>query len=971
MSTETKNAATSQGKRRGALGPALVILAALILGFILFSRIYTDLLWYRSLDSQQVFVTRVGAMIGLFLASVVIMGAGVAINMAIAYRLRPKLKSMPKASGSIGRYHDAMTSRIRTFILLPSLAIGVLAGTSAVAQVDTFLAWTRATDFGQTDPYFGLDFGFYVFSLPWWQFVATSAMAVLVVATLGAGVVHFITGSLRTAPFRVNVTQAEGQAPQPQIELSNPFTARAQAHLSVLLGLIMIVYGIQNLLGRYALASTTNELFTGISYTDDHSRMTAKLVIAVIAFLAAVVFFANAYLRRWMLPAAAVVLMVVSSLVISMIYPALVQRFTVIPDQPSLERPYIENQIAATRYAYDIADVDIREYSAVTATEPGQLRADAEALPGIRLMDPAVIAPAFEQLQQVRGYYSFSPVLDVDRYVINGTPTDAIVAVREIDLTGVPDQSWPNIHTVYTHGYAMVGAYGNRRQPSGEPSWIVGDIPPVGDLAEHQPRIYFGERSTAYAVVGAPEGTPPVELDTPGGGEGGNETKTTYDGEGGVPIGDLWTRILYAARFSDINLLLSDRVNEESQILYDRTPKERVQKVAPWLTLDGDAYPAIVDGRVVWILDGYTISNSFPNSQRVDMRTVTSDSSAARRGLGDSLPLNYIRNSVKAVVDAHEGTVDLYAWDTEDPIMQTWSRVYPDMVKSKDDVSPDLLAHMRYPQDLFKAQRSVLGRYHTENTDTWFQQSDLWRVPDEPRDERLLEPPYYLSIKWPGDDAPVFSQTAAYVPSGRENLVAYLAVVADASHEKYGEMRVLKLSNTQQIAGPGQTFNAIRTDGEVAERLRPYIQGSADIIYGNLLTLPLGGGLMYVQPIYTQRNEAAQSGTGSYPVLRFVAVRFGERIGIGDSLQAALDMVFEGDAGADTGEHGDGEDPTTPDGDTPATGPEAAQELLREAAAAYEEADRLLREGDLAGYQRQIEMARRKMEEAARALEGQ
>ena len=957
----------NETNRRSIVGvTAIVVILLAIAGIFIAAKFYTDWLWFQSLDATQVFTTRLLAQAGIFVAFFLLMALPLAASLAIAYSLRPK-GATRRGGGSLEHYSEILDSRAKLFVIIPSLGLGFFAGVAAMSEVDTFLAWWNRTPFGETDPYFNLDYGFFIFTLPWLQQLAGTAMAILAVCAVGSAMVHFVTGSLSTSPITLTTSQTE-EGMQQQLKVSNPFTAKAQAQLSIIFGLMMLVYAMQIMLDRYALSTTTNQLFTGISYSDYHSRMNSKLVMAVIAVIAAIIFFVNAWLRRWLLPGVALTLMLVSSLIISMIYPAVVQRVTVDPDEPVLERPFIEAQIAGTRFAYGIDDVEIQEYSARTDAQPGQLKADAEALPGIRLMDPAVIAPAFEQLQQVRGYYSFPKVLDVDRYTIDGTNTDAIVAAREIDLDGVPDQTWNNIHTVYTHGYAMVAAYGNRREITGEPSWIVGDIPPVGALAEHQPRIYFGERSTSYAIVGAPEGTPPVELDTPGGGDGGGETRTTYTGSGGVSVGSLWRQILYAIRFGDINMLLSQRVNDESMILYDRTPKERVQQVAPWLTLDGDPYPAIVDGRVVWLLDGYTVSNSFPNSERIDLLSVTSDFSAQQRGLGPSKSLNYIRNAVKAVVDAYDGTVELYAWDESDPILQTWDSVYPGILKSKAEVSEDLLEHMRYPQDMFKAQRYILGRYHTTNSDTWYEQSDLWRVPNEPRDENYLEPPYYLSVKWPGDDVPKFSLTASYVPSGRENLVAYLAVNGDASDPDYGRMRVLRLSNTQQIAGPGQTFNAIRTDGTVAEKLRPYIQGSAEIIYGNLLTLPLGGGLMYVQPIYTQQESSATTGSGAYPVLRFVVVRFGEQIGIGDSLQKALDMVFQGDSGVSTGEE------ETPDssGDTDqptATGVEAAKQLLAEAATAMADADRMLGEGNLAGYQAQVELARRKVAEATQALQ--
>lgn len=953
-----------QPASRHALGPALIILIVLMGAFMLFSKLWTDYLWYRSVAAEQVFTVQLGALVGLFAGFGLVGAAAIAINMVVAFKLRPRSPRNPSASSTLYRYNQMLEGRTRLFVLLPSLLIGALTGANASNAVEPFLAWWHATPFGMTDPYFGLDISFFVFDLPWWRFLVAQLLSILALSTLAAAAVHFITGALQSSPVRISAPEQLGQTPE--IRLTNPFSSRAQCQLSVLLGLMMLVVAADLWLRRFSYAVSDNDpLFTGIGYTDDHSRITASLIMAIICGVCAIIFFVNARLRRWMLPVSAVALALVSALILQVVYPGVVQQFDVRPSEPDRERPYIANQIVATNHAYGLDDVDITDYAATTDVTSGQLIEDASALPGIRLMDPQVIAPTFEQLQQVRGYYSFPKVLDVDRYTIDGQETDAIVATREISIAGLPpaNQSWNNIHTVYTHGYAMVGAYGNRRQASGEPEWIVRDIPPIGAIEQVEPRVYFGESTDQYSVVGTLEGGQPVELDTPGGNEeSGGETYTTYTGDGGVPVSNLFVRSLFAARFGDINLLLSSRVNDESRILFDRTPKERVAKVAPWLTVDQDPFPAIVDGRVVWVLDGYTTSNSYPNSQRIDLANATSDSATDWSPVGvERTNVNYMRNSVKAVVDAYDGTVTLYAWDTDDPILQTWQKIFPTTLHPMDEISADLMNHLRYPQDLFKVQRQILSRYHMTDPTAWYQQSDLWRVPNDPRYENKSEPPYYLSIKWPGSDEAVFSQTAVFVPNERENLVAYMAVVADASKPDYGTIRVLRLSDTHQVPGPNQTFNAIQADQRVQQALLPFTsQGAAESVYGNLLTLPLGGGLIYVEPIYTRgRTEA------SYPVLRFIVVRFGDHIGIGDTLQQALDMVFEGDSGVSTGENEvpDAQSPTEP-----LTGTAAAQEALRLAGEAYQLADTALSTGDLGEYQRQINLAREYVKQAEEAL---
>ena len=948
--------------RRSAILPTLVIAAVLVVAFAIFTSFWTDRLWYQSMEFGTVFTTMLVTRIGLFAAFGLIMAVLVGGNAVLAYRLRNKTRLGPPTSPLLERYRELLDARLVWLVVGVAVLVGLFAGGAAAGQVETFLAWRHSSSFGVTDPRFGLDIGFFVFDYPWWRFVLSFLFTALVFAAIIAAAVHYITGGLRfTGPLRGG-------------------SAAAQAHLSVLVGLAVLIKGVSYWFDQYGLeiANTTlgGDGFTGINYTADNATVNAKVILSVIAGLCALLFFANAVLRRWVIPTIALTLLVLSSIVLGIVYPGAVQYFSVRPDEPDKERDYIARNIAATRAAYGIDKVEITDYSARTAATAGQLRSDAEALPGIRLIDPAVISPAYEQLQQVRGYYQFAPTLDVDRYTIDGVETDAVVAVREMDTTGIEGQNWNNLKTVYTHGYGLVAAYGNKRQAGGEPEWIVRDIPPTGKLDEHEPRIYFGEIQTGYSIVGAPEGSTPIELDTPGGGDSGNPTTYTYKGKGGVDIGGLWHRLLYAAKFADVNILLSDRVNEDSKIIYDRTPRERVQKAAPWLSVDGDPYPAVVGGRIVWIVDGYTTSNSYPYSQRVGLNAVTSDSQTTQGTNVVAQPdtnINYIRNSVKAVVDAYDGSVKLYAWDETDPVLQTWTKAFPDTVLPKSDISAELRAHLRYPQDMYKVQRSILGRYHMTDPYNWYLQSGLWEVPNDPvsgANSNAKQTPYYLSVKWPGDENPIFSLTSVYVPRGRQNLAAFMAVNADASSESYGQLRVLRMSDTTQIDGPGQTANAMVTNETVAERLRPFQQGTAQAEYGNLLTLPVGGGLLYVQPVYTQR----QGSSGSYPALRFVLARFGQQVGIGDTLQQALDQVFAGDSGATTGET-DPEatpspQPSGPQSPQPPGEPDnpAAARALTQAQQAFEAAQKALTDGDLGAYQTEIEKAEAATKRAAEAM---
>ena len=946
--------------RRSPLVITAVVLGLGLAAFGALTALYTELLWFDAAGFAGVFTTQLLTRAALFVVGALVMGGSVALNMVLAWRARPQQRRRG-ASAVLDRYRDLLEANLVGAIAIPSVVLGVMAGLSATTQVLPVLGWLNRSPLGKTDPKFNLDISFYLFDYPILRLASSLLMSAAVFGLLAAVVVHFAVGNLASGRRGV-------RAPGPMTR-----------HLSLLGAVVLVIYGVENLLDRYGFLLNGGTLFTGLHYTDDRARMTAKLVIAIIAFLVAALFVVGLVVNRTVIPATGVVLMLVSSLILGFIYPALVQAFNVKPNEPDKEGPYIASHIAMTRDAYGISGFEAQEYAAVTKVQPGQLKADAAALPGIRLMDPDIIGPTFEQLQQVRGYYAFPKILDVDRYNIDGVLTDTVVAARELNLAGIPDRNWNNLHTVFTHGHGLVSAYGNRRQTMGEPQWITKDIPPMGDIEQVQSRIYYGEQSTTFSIVGRAAGEAPLELDSPGGAQGGGEQYNTYDGAGGVRMGDPLRRLLYAARFSDLNILLSDRVNAESRILYDRTPKERVEKAAPWLTVDSNIYPAIVDGRLVWIVDAYTTSSTYPNSQRISLAQATSDTQTQVLGGQADTSINYLRNSVKAVVDAYDGTVNLYAWDDTDPLLRAYAAAFPGTVQPKSAIGPDLLSHLRYPVDLFKVQRDLLSRYHVSQPAVWYGSTDLWEVPVDPvkSNSKAKEPPYYLSIKWPGDAQPVFSQTSVFVPRNRQNLAAYLAVNADAASPDYGKLRVLRMSDTHQIDGPGQTQNAITQNQAVAQRLLPYQQtkGAAST-YGNLLTLPMGNGLLYVEPIYTERTGNA----GSYPALTFVVVRFGEHVGIGTTLQEALDQVFQGDAGASTGETEPGvtppapggtptaSPPTTPSAPTGQVNEPAVVAALQKAQDAFTAAEAALRSGDLATYQAKTNEAKAALAEALKGM---
>jgi uncharacterized membrane protein (UPF0182 family) len=675
-------------------------------------------------------------------------------------------------------------------------------------------------------------------------------------------------------------------------------------HLSVLLGTFVLLKAVAYWLDRYGLAVKESHIgkadFSGLAYTDVNAVLLGRSILAIISLICAALFFANIVRRTWLLPGIGVGGLLLSALLIGAIYPAIVQRFEVKPSEQSKEAPYISRNIKATRAAYGIDKVDVRTYSATTEASPNQLRSDSDTTASIRLLDPAIVSPTYKNLQQIRAYYDFPDDLDVDRYVINGQKRDVVVAARELDLTGLPDaqRNWINDHTVYTHGFGFVAALGNTSD-GGRPSFVSSDIPPVGEIKGFQPRIYFGEESPSYSIVGGPKGSTQQELDFPTDTGANGQENNTYDGGGGVAVGSMWRKLIYATKYQESNILLSNQVNSDSRILYDRKPKTRVKKVAPWLSLDGDPYPAVVGKRMVWIVDGYTTTNGYPYSTRTSLEDVTADSrtNSATALVTPVQRVNYIRNSVKATVDAYTGKVTLYQWDRNDPVLRTWMNAYPDTVQPFSSIGEELKSHFRYPEDLFKVQRQLLASYHVTNPKNFYSGSDFWRVPVDPTNDvqGKLQPPYFLTLRMPGQTESTFSLTSTYVPTGdRNNLAAFVAVNSDPGPD-YGQFRVLQLPRSVQINGPSQVQNQFISDDVVAEQLNILKRGTR-VSNGNLLTVPVGGGLLYVEPVYVQAEAAT-----SYPLLRKVLVSFGDKVAFEDTLQEALDAVFSGTSGATTG----------------------------------------------------------------------
>ena len=893
----------------------------LVFALVLLAEVWTDVLWFRELGFVEVLRTRLVTQILLFVVAFLIMAVAVWGSLTIAFRARPVYAPTTPGQEALDRYREQLEPLRRIVgIAVPAL-LGLFAGSAAAGQWQTVILWINRQPYGEVDAEFGIDIGFYLFTLPMLEFLVGFGTAVILLSGLAALLTHYLYGGVRVSGPGERTTR------------------EARLHLGLLGAAFLLLRGASYWLERYGLMTAESGVLpiAGPTYADDNAQLPALVVLTVASVLVAALFVYAAVRGSWRIPAIGVGVLVLTAVAAGGVWPQVVQRFQVVPNALRLETPYIERNIEATRDAYAVDGIEVTDYNTELTAERGQLAEDARTIPGIRLLDPNIVAPTFQQLQQIRQFYAFPESLDIDRYEIDGATQDTVVALREVTLNGLPaaQRNWVNDHTVYTHGFGVVAAYGNQRTRDGEPVFFQGGIPNTGELDEFQPRVYFGEFSPDYSIVGSPEGIDPQELDYLDEEAPNGQRNYSYEGDGGVSVGDFFTQLLFAIKFRAEEIVLSDAVNAESRLMFDREPRERIEKVAPWLTVDGDPYPAVIGDKVVWILDGYTTSDEFPysTSTTLEEATVTSITETSN-AVATLLPerVNYVRNSVKATVDAYTGEVVLYAWDEGDPLLEAWSQAFPGSVQPIDAISGELMAHLRYPQDLFKVQRDLLERYHVEDAPGFFSGADFWSVPEDPtlgEEFTALQPPYYLTLEMPTQEEPSFSLTSTFIPTqdggaeGRNVLTGFLAVDADAGDEAgnprdgYGQLRLLQIrSDEGTVPGPGQVQNDFNASPVISQELNVLRLGESDTISGNLLTLPIGGGLLYVQPVYVQSSTGTQ-----FPILQRVLVAFGDEIGFGETLDEALDDIFDGDAGAeapdaDLGTVPDATPPGVPDAPT-------------------------------------------------------
>lgn len=944
----------SSNSRRVRVG-FLVLFFLAIISISAVVGLYTDLLWFREVGFQDVFWTVFRSRVLLVGAFGLVFFALCLANLLVVGRAIPPYR-MPvqDQEDPFERFREAFLPYSKWIPIGVSAFLALLFSLRLAPLWDRFVLATNAVPFDAVDPIFGRDISFFMFSLPMYQLIYGWLFSALVVIALLVTAAYYLTGAIRP--------QASADRVSPQVKV----------HLSVLIGLAALLRAWGYRLDQYELVYSTRGTVVGGSYTDLTAELPALRLLVAISVISAILFLVNIRFRGWTLPLIAVGLWLLTSILAAGLFPFIVQRFQVEPAELQKERQYINRNIENTRRAFGIDEMEVRDFPVERGLSAESVAENEITLNNVRLWDPQTLMSAFRQLQEIRTYYKFQDV-DVDRYTIGDDRRQLMLALRELDVTSLQSRSWLNDHLVYTHGFGAVASPTNEITGEGAPQLLIRDIPPVSERDElriEQPRIYFGEGPSTYSVVN----TEQRELDYTA--PEGNET-TSYEGDAGVPLEHLLRRLAFAWRFRDVNLAISGLVDSESKVIFVRDVRERVRKAAPFLELDGDPYPVLADGRILWMLDAYTVSNMYPYSQSLDLSTRTRIRGGANEGEPSMVGVaNYVRNSVKVTVDAYDGTMRYYVWDEEDPMIEAWSRAFPSLLLDRSQMPESVRAHVRYPEDLFRIQTFMYQRYHMTDPTDFYQREDEWVIPANPMRSNQqaantlqeLEP-YYVLMRLPDTDQEEYVMILPMNPRNRPNMVSLLAAKSDP--EEFGELVDLRLPKGVQTFGVGQIHARINANEEIARTIR-FLEGSgANVILGNLLVIPVGQAMLYSQPLFLQADNNA------IPELKYVILASSDDVKIAPTLDQAL-IALLADAPSvipDEVEPPAGESPAPPPprpappaGETPAApGGQSQEELLREASDRLNAAEQAARNGDWATYGREIQAAK---EALNRAIEG-
>jgi uncharacterized membrane protein (UPF0182 family) len=926
----------SRGPRRPANRLSTVItivVIALFLVPLVFGPIVgflTDLLWFRSLGLEAVFLRRYTAGFWAFVVFLIAFFLIAVPNLYFA--LRPQVPRIvvdtdaPRRAGAL-----ALTLRLMPLLLIPSFFFGLAGGD----EWDSLLRWLNGVPFGTTDPVFGRDIGFYFFTLPVLEFVRGWLLAAVILIAIGVvglyvvrGVIGVATQPLAGADIGVSARNA--------LALARP----ARAHLSILGGLFLALIAFGYLLDQFDLLFRDETVLTGAGFTSITARLPALQILTVVVAIAAIATFANAFFRTLWVLAGTLGLWLVASILLLGVYPSLIERFVVTPDQLNKEKPYIARNIEATRQAYALTAVDESDIDVANDPVEADVRTQFADISSVRLWDYRPLLAAYQQLQALRQYYAFNDV-DVDRYILNGNETPVMLSARELAANQLPAaaQTWVNRHLYYTHGFGAVMTPVGSVGIEGRPGFVLQDIPPAGQPKIDEPRIYYGELTTDYVIVG----TSQPEFDYA---QEPNDVTTRFSGSGGIGVSSLWDRLLFALRFGDLNVLISSQLSDGARVLFHRQISEREQLIAPFLTYDPDPYFVIADGKQYWINDAYTTGTSYPYSERYG------SGASGRTSKLNASDINYIRNSVKVVTNAYDGSITYYVVDEQDPVLRTLRNIYPSLFKPIAQMPPSLLAHLRYPEQLFSIQTQIFATYHMTDPSNFYNRNDAWRIANENfnagSSAQPIEP-YYVTAQLPGSTKREFFLFVPMTPAGtqRDNMVAWVAGRADPSD--YGKLRVLKLPQSRAIFGPLQIEARITADATIRQQTSLLtVGGGAQVIYGNLIVLPVGNSFLYVEPLFVQANN------GKFPELQRVILATQDKIAMSDSFPSALNALF-GSAPVTTQP---GPSPTPGPSATPAPSGSAAAatiaQLVKSASDHYASAQAALKNGDFATYGQEL-----------------
>jgi uncharacterized membrane protein (UPF0182 family) len=917
------------------------VLLALVIIPSLLSEMITDWMWFGSQNLAEVYTTRLWLALGVFFGAGVLAVLVLFVNWMLAWRVSRPTTIYP------GQIEPLPKGPVRWITLTVAIVLGFFLALTAAEEWPTILLYLKGGSFGQTDPLFGNDIGFYVFSLPFFKLLKGWSIVLLVIAAIGT-IVIYIAGNLPQLSRQISEIQTGGARASRNIQLN--LGSRIGTHLTVLGAIFLALVGVGYWFDRFDLLYSSRAVAYGAGYTDVNAKWPALNILMAITAVMVILLLVNLRVRTWRLLVGALGAWLIAFIVVGNIYPAIIQQFVVKPSESELEKPYIINNIKATRQAFGLDKFSERDVPAVTSVTSQQIAENSNIVNNIRLWDYRPLLDTYNQLQSIRSYYTFGQdpgSVDIDRYSIGGVLRQVMLAGRELSLEAAAQASgnlltWENLHVRYTHGYGAVVSPVNEIEGEGLPKLLVKDIPPVATVPElniTRPEIYYGQQTSDYVFVNS---SAIEEFDYP---QGNDNKFTRYQGNGGVDMSSFFAKLLFAVRFGDGNIMLSPYITPGTKVLFHRNVQDAVELLAPFLFYDKDPYLVISDGKLYWIQDAYTYTDKYPYS------TPYNDQ------------INYIRNSVKVVMDAYNGDVTFYVVDPTDPLVNAYRGIFPALFKDASQMPQGLRAHWRYAEQLLNVQAQMYATFHMTDPQVFYTKEDVWTVPTGAGDSSIVKPEaYYVNMQVPGDTTEGFMLIQPFTPNNKDNMIAWMAARSDG--EDYGKVEVIRYPKQQLIYGPRQIEARIDQDPIISQQLSLWRQGGSTVIRGNLLTVPISNTVLYVEPLFLQ----ATSGS-SVPELKRIIVATGDSVGIGSSLSEALDVAFKikpgqviGDTGGTVPTPTPAPGSTPPPAQTPSSGAGSASDLTKSALAHYDRAQQALKNGDWTTYGQELDAMRRDLE---------